>query len=141
MWSPPCLMCHSFVTISRATELVDAYPYKEIAEYCHVHRDKVETVFNTLSYFDGSQFLGQSKSKNFILYGSYGSSLPTLNRLCRVQSLGWRKGYKGLSLQRSRRRTKLSDAGKGEVFEEYLEIKNIIPSLRAAIAAKQSPTL
>ena len=42
-------LCH----YRRATELVDSYPYKEIAEYCHVHRDKVDAVFNTLSYFDG----------------------------------------------------------------------------------------
>ena len=33
-------LCH----YRRATELVDTYPYKEIAEFCHTHRDKVETV-------------------------------------------------------------------------------------------------
>jgi cephalosporin-C deacetylase len=42
-------LCH----YRRATELVDTYPYKEIADFCHIHRDKVDTVFNTLSYFDG----------------------------------------------------------------------------------------
>src|SRR5215208_295130 len=45
-------LCH----YRRATEIVDTYPYKEIAEYCHVHRDKVDTVFHTLSYFDGLNF-------------------------------------------------------------------------------------
>lgn len=37
----------------RATEITDAFPYKEIGAYCKIHRDKVEQVFATLSYFDG----------------------------------------------------------------------------------------
>jgi cephalosporin-C deacetylase len=45
-------LCH----YRRATEIVDTYPYREIAEYCHVHRDKADIVFNTLSYFDGINF-------------------------------------------------------------------------------------
>jgi cephalosporin-C deacetylase len=52
-------LCH----YRRATELVDTYPYKEIAEYCHVHRDKVDTVFNTLSYFDGVNFATRANAK------------------------------------------------------------------------------
>ena len=52
-------LCH----YRRATEIEDSYPYKEIAEYCHVHRDKVETVFNTLSYFDGVNFSTRAKAK------------------------------------------------------------------------------
>ena len=52
-------LCH----YRRATELVDTYPYKEIADYCHIHRDKVETVFNTLSYFDGVNFAARAKAK------------------------------------------------------------------------------
>jgi len=52
-------LCH----YRRATELVDTYPYKEIADYCHTHRDKVETVFDTLSYFDGVNFAARAKAK------------------------------------------------------------------------------
>lgn len=52
-------LCH----YRRATEIEDSYPYKEIADYCHVHRDKVETVFNTLSYFDGVNFATRAKAK------------------------------------------------------------------------------
>ncbi len=52
-------LCH----YRRATELVDTYPYKEIADYCHIHRDKLETVFNTLSYFDGLNFASRAKAK------------------------------------------------------------------------------
>lgn len=52
-------LCH----YRRATEISDSYPYKEIAEYCHIHRDKVEAVFNTLSYFDGVNFSVRAKVK------------------------------------------------------------------------------
>jgi cephalosporin-C deacetylase len=53
-------LCH----YRRATEIVDTYPYKEIADYCHIHRDTVETVFNTLSYFDGVNFAARAKAKS-----------------------------------------------------------------------------
>ncbi len=42
-------LCH----YRRATELVDTAPYNEITRFCLTHRDKIETVFRTLSYFDG----------------------------------------------------------------------------------------
>lgn len=45
-------LCH----FARAVGLTDAYPYREIADYLGVHRDEVETVFSTLSYFDGVNF-------------------------------------------------------------------------------------
>jgi cephalosporin-C deacetylase len=32
--------------------MVDTYPYHEITLYCRIHRDQVEQVFSTLSYFD-----------------------------------------------------------------------------------------
>lgn len=45
-------LCH----YRRATEMVDSFPYHEISRFLKVHRDKVETVFNTLAYFDGVNF-------------------------------------------------------------------------------------
>jgi cephalosporin-C deacetylase len=36
----------------RATELIDTAPYNEISGFLKVHRDKVETAFRTLGYFD-----------------------------------------------------------------------------------------
>ena len=53
-------LCH----YRRATEIVDTYPYKEIGEFCHIHRDKVDNVFNTLSYFDGINFATRAKAKS-----------------------------------------------------------------------------
>jgi cephalosporin-C deacetylase len=46
----------------RATQLVDSHPYQEIVQYCRVHRQKVEQVFNTLSYFDGMNFAARAKA-------------------------------------------------------------------------------
>ncbi len=52
-------LCH----YRRAVEIEDTYPYKEIQDYCHIHRDKVDTVFNTLSYFDGVNFAVRAKAR------------------------------------------------------------------------------
>ncbi|HUG33519.1 MAG TPA: acetylxylan esterase [Anaerolineales bacterium] len=51
-------LCH----YRRATEIVDTHPYNEISRYCKTHRDKVETVFETLAYFDGMNFAVRAKS-------------------------------------------------------------------------------
>jgi cephalosporin-C deacetylase len=45
-------LCHFY----RAVTITDEDPYHEVASYLKVHRDKAETVFNTLSYFDGMNF-------------------------------------------------------------------------------------
>jgi cephalosporin-C deacetylase len=45
-------LCHYRV----ATEMTDQAPYSEIAHFCKIHREKIETVFSTLAYFDGVNF-------------------------------------------------------------------------------------
>ncbi|CAG0947499.1 partial cephalosporin-C deacetylase, partial [Anaerolineae bacterium] len=45
-------LCH----YRRATKLIDTPPYSEIVNFCKTHRDKTETVFRTLTYFDGLNF-------------------------------------------------------------------------------------
>ena len=45
-------LCH----YRRATAITDAAPYSEIVGFCRAHRDKIDIVFNTLSYFDGVNF-------------------------------------------------------------------------------------
>jgi cephalosporin-C deacetylase len=52
-------LCH----YRRAAELVDTDPYAEISRFCHIHRDKVETVFANLAYFDGVNFAAHSKAR------------------------------------------------------------------------------
>ncbi|MCA9960644.1 MAG: acetylxylan esterase [Anaerolineales bacterium] len=51
-------LCH----FRRATTLVDSFPYHEIIQYCKRHRDKAETVFDTLNYFDGMHFAARATS-------------------------------------------------------------------------------
>jgi cephalosporin-C deacetylase len=52
-------LCH----YKRATTIVNSFPYAEIANFCKTHRDKVETVFNTLAYFDGMNFTPRAQAK------------------------------------------------------------------------------
>ena len=46
----------------RATEIVDTAPYSEITRYCVAHRDQIDTVFHTLSYFDGVNFAARARA-------------------------------------------------------------------------------
>ncbi len=58
-------LCH----YRRATEIMDTFPYNEIGNYCKTHRDKVETVFRTLSYFDGVNFAARAKAQALFSVG------------------------------------------------------------------------
>ena len=51
-------LCH----FRRATSITDAFPYGEIVQFCKVHRDQVETVFRTLSHFDGVNFAARANA-------------------------------------------------------------------------------
>jgi cephalosporin-C deacetylase len=46
--------------IRHAVEITDAFPFKEVAEFCRIHRDKAEQVLDTLSYFDGLNFAARA---------------------------------------------------------------------------------
>lgn len=58
-------LCH----YRRATEIQATQPYEEISKFCLVHRDKVDTVFRTLSYFDGVNFAARAKSRALFSVG------------------------------------------------------------------------
>lgn len=51
-------LCH----FRRATTITDADPYGEIAAFCRTHRDRAETVFATLDYFDGLNFAARGRA-------------------------------------------------------------------------------
>lgn len=53
-------LCH----YRRATEIIDTHPYQEIVRYCKVHRNEVERVFATLSYFDGVNFAFRAQARS-----------------------------------------------------------------------------
>lgn len=58
-------LCH----YRRATEITDAAPYVEISRFCQIHRDKVDTVFNTLAYFDGLNFAARARAQALFSVG------------------------------------------------------------------------
>jgi cephalosporin-C deacetylase len=65
-------LCH----YRRATEITDESPYSEIAHYCKIHRDQIDTVFNTLSYFDGLNFAVRAKAKALFSVGLMDMTCP-----------------------------------------------------------------
>jgi cephalosporin-C deacetylase len=65
-------LCH----YQRATELVDTLPYVEITNFCKIHRDRVEQVFNTLSYFDGVNFAARASAEAFFSVGLMDTICP-----------------------------------------------------------------
>jgi len=47
----------------RAATLTDVNPYLELQRYLMAHRDQVDQVFATLSYFDGMNFAARAQAK------------------------------------------------------------------------------
>jgi len=52
-------LCH----YRRAVQIVDSDPYGEIQRFCRRHRTQTETVFRTLSYFDGVNFAARARAE------------------------------------------------------------------------------
>jgi cephalosporin-C deacetylase len=48
----------------RATSIVDTSPYSEITSYLKTHRQSVENVFRTLSYFDGASHAARVNARS-----------------------------------------------------------------------------
>jgi cephalosporin-C deacetylase len=60
----------------KATEMVDTFPYHEITLFCRIHRDKVEQVFSTLSYFDCVNLVTMAKAPALISIGMHDPICP-----------------------------------------------------------------
>jgi cephalosporin-C deacetylase len=65
-------LCH----YRRAVEITDSDPYGEIARFCKIHRDKVDQVFTTLSYFDGLNFAARAKANALFSTGLMDLTCP-----------------------------------------------------------------
>jgi cephalosporin-C deacetylase len=65
-------LCH----YRRAVELIDTDPYNEIARFCKNHRNQIETVFKTLSYFDGMNFAARAKATALFSVGLMDTICP-----------------------------------------------------------------
>lgn len=60
----------------RAVNLIDNDPYNEIARFCRRHRNHIETVFKTLSYFDGVNFAVRAKAEALFSVGLMDTICP-----------------------------------------------------------------
>lgn len=58
-------LCH----YRRALEITDAQPYFELSKYLQIHRDQIEAVFQTLSYFDGLNFATRARARALFSVG------------------------------------------------------------------------
>jgi cephalosporin-C deacetylase len=65
-------LCH----YRRATEVTDANPYAEIAHYCKIHRDQIDRVFHTLSYFEGMNFAARAHAQALFSVGLMDLTCP-----------------------------------------------------------------
>ena len=65
-------LCH----FRRATEISDAYPFQEISRYLTIFRDRVDSVFQTLSYFDGVNFAARAASPALFSAGLMDMTCP-----------------------------------------------------------------
>jgi cephalosporin-C deacetylase len=65
-------LCH----FRHAAEIAGNLPYREIVTYCSVHRDKINTVFNTLTYFDGVNFAPRLSAPALFSVGLMDATCP-----------------------------------------------------------------
>jgi len=60
----------------RAVEITPRDPYPEIARYLKIHREKIDRVFETLSYFDGVNFAARMKAEALYSVGVMDTICP-----------------------------------------------------------------
>ena len=60
----------------RAIGLAQRDPYNEVARFLSVHRDKVETAFSTLNYFDTINFVPQARAHGLISVALMDATCP-----------------------------------------------------------------
>jgi len=65
-------LCH----YRRAMEITDKMPYGEITNFCKIHRDQIDQVFHTLSYFDGVHFAKRALANALFSVGLMDETCP-----------------------------------------------------------------
>jgi cephalosporin-C deacetylase len=65
-------LCH----IRRATEITDEMPYLEISRFLQMHREKVDLIFHTLSYFDAMNFAVRTQAPALFSVGLMDETCP-----------------------------------------------------------------
>ncbi len=103
-------LCH----YRRAVEITDTVPYVEIAKYLHIHRDQVETVFDTLSYFDGVNFAPRAQGRALF-------STALMDEICPPSTVF--AAYNYYAGPKEIRVWQFNDHEGGEVFQEREQLK------------------
>jgi len=60
----------------RATQITDAYPYREISDLCQTNRDRVDQILETLHYFDGLHFAARGTAPALYTVGLMDAICP-----------------------------------------------------------------
>lgn len=126
----------------RAAAIAGRPPYTEIAEYLRLHRDRTETVFHTLSYFDAALLATPRHCADAVLHRDDGRHLPALRLLRRPQPLRGAQGRPRLRVQRARGRRGVSAAratGLGAFPVRRPPVRAARPPLTEAEPARTAP--
>jgi cephalosporin-C deacetylase len=107
-------LCH----YRRATEIVDTHPYQEIVRFCKVQRDKIETVFRTLAYFDGMNFAARARPQALFSVALMDDICPPSTVFAAYNHYAGPKDIRIWQLQPARRRPELPGGGADAVFAE-----------------------
>lgn len=77
-WRVKALLCNVpfLCHYKRAIEITDNQPYFELTQFLRTHRDKIDAVFRTLSYFDGVNFAARAKVPALFSVGLMDKTCP-----------------------------------------------------------------
>ena len=87
----------------RAIDITPRDPYPEIARYLQIHRDKIDAVFQTLSYFDGMNFAARMEARALFSVGIMDTICPPSTVYASYKPRDKRERDQGILFQRSRR--------------------------------------
>ncbi len=120
----------------RAVGLAARDPYGEISRYLSVHRDRVDSAFATLGYFDGVNFAARAKAPALFSVALMDDICPPSTVYAAYNAYGGAEGDRELQLQQPRgwRRVSGTPAGRvagwGGGLGGAVRLGCIVPALR-----------
>ena len=98
----------------RSTQIVETDPYCEIVRYLKIHRDQVDTVFSTLSYFDVAALARWAKAPALF-------SVALMDQLCPPSSVY--AAYNGYGGEKRIVEYPFNDHEGGQLYHQALQLK------------------
>ena len=115
-------MCRSCAITAAPPRSPNSYPYQEIVQYCHTHRDQIETVFKTLSYFDGVNLSFRARGKALFSAGLMDPICPPSTVFAAYNYYGGPKDIRLYPYNQHEGGGQLPDGGETQVSQRNLEI-------------------